>query len=139
MSWIIYSVIAIGIVGVSDVFRKLASNLKDPFFANLIFQTAAFATTIISFLIFSRKIENNQHGIIFAILGGITIATFSLFSFKALSLGPGVSVVMPILRIGGIAFLVFLGVTILREKLTIQTIFGLIFSTIGIYLLFSNQ
>ena len=139
MSWIIYSLIAIGIVGMSDIFRKLASNLKDPFYTNLIFQFAAFSTALISYLVFSRRIENNPSSILFAILGGTTIAAFSLFSFKALATGPGVSVVMPTLRIGGIAFLVLLGVLFLREKLTLYTVTGLIFSAIGIYLLFSNK
>ncbi len=139
MSWIFYSLIAIGIVGVSDIFRKLASNLKDPFFTNLVFQTAASITTVITYLIFSRNVENDPKGIIYAILGGVTIATFSLFSFKALSTGPGVSVVMPVLRIGGISFLVLLGIIFLKEKISTQTIIGLLFSVIGIYLLFSNK
>ncbi|OGG21665.1 hypothetical protein A3D03_01535 [Candidatus Gottesmanbacteria bacterium RIFCSPHIGHO2_02_FULL_40_13] len=134
-----YSLIAIGIVGISDIFRKLASNLKDPFFTNLVFQLSATTFTIITYFIFSRKVENNPKDIVFAILGGITIAAFSLFSFKALSTGPGASVVIPVLRIGGIALLVVLGIVVLKEKLSLQTFIGLIFSSIGIYLLFSNK
>src|SRR3990167_3710394 len=130
MSWIFYSLIAIGIVGISDIFRKLASNLKDPFFTNLVFQLSATTFAIITYFIFSRKIENNPKDIIYAILGGITIAAFSLFSFKALSTGPGASVVIPVLRIGGIALLVVLGIFLLKEKLTLQTILGLLFSAI---------
>lgn len=139
MTWIIYTLIAIGIVGVSDLFRKLASNLKDPFFTNLVFQLSATTFAVITYFIFSRKIENNPKDIIFAILGGLTIAAFSLFSFKALSTGPGVSVVIPTLRIGGITLLVVLGIIVLKEKLSFQTFIGLIFSAIGIYLLFSNK
>lgn len=139
MNWVIYSLAAIGIVGISDLFRKIASSLKDPFFTNLVFQIAATTTAIISYLIFSRKVENNPRAILFAIAGGITIATFSLFSFKALATGPGASVVMPILRVGGIALLAVLSVIFLKEKLTMSTFFGLVFSAIGIYLLFSNK
>src|SRR3989338_1316162 len=139
MSWIFYSLIAIGIVGISDIFRKLASNLKDPFFTNLVFQLSATTFTIITYFIFSRKVENNPKDIVFAILGGITIAAFSLFSFKALSTGPGASVVIPVLRIGGIALLFVFCIVVLKEKLSLQTFIGLIFSSIGIYLLFSNK
>ncbi len=139
MNWIGYSIIAIGIVGISDIFRKLASHLKDPFFTNLVFQLSATTFAIITYFIFSRKVENNPKDIVFAILGGITIAAFSLFSFKALSTGPGASVVIPVLRVGGIALLVVLGVVVLKEKLSLQTFVGLIFSSIGIYLLFSNK
>lgn len=139
MSWVIYSLVAIGIVGISDLFRKLASNLKDPFFANLVFQLSATTVAVISFLIFSRKIEQNPRSILFASLGGMTIAVFSVLSFKALASGPGVSVVMPALRIGGVMLVAVLGILVLKEKITLQTLFGLIFSAIGIYLLFSNK
>jgi uncharacterized membrane protein len=139
MSWIIYSLIGIGLMGVSDLFRKLALGLKDPLFTNLVFQSAAFSTAIILFLLFGRKTENNPKYILYAIIAGITICTFSILSFKALSTGPGVSVVMPVLRIGGVSLVAILGIFILKEKLTFQTIFGLLFSGIGIYLLFLNK
>ena len=139
MNWILYSFLAIGIVGFSDIFRKLASNLKDPFFTNLVFQLGATSAAIIMFLIFSRKIEYRPQEIFYAIMGGVTIATFTLFSFKALATGPGVSVVMPALRIGGVALIPVLGFLFLKERITVQTISGLIFSFIGIYLLFSNK
>jgi len=139
MNWIIYALMAIGLMGVSDLFRKLASNFKDPFFANLIFQLGATLAAVITYLIFSRQIESNPKYTLYALIGGALIAIFTLFSFKVLSVGPGVSVVMPVLRIGGVALVALLGVLILREKLTLQTLFGLIFSAIGIYLLFSNK
>lgn len=138
MNWIIYSLIGIGILGISDLFRKLASNLKDPFFTNLVFQLSATSFAVITYLIFSRKIQNDPKNIFFAFLGGVTIAAFSLFSFKALAMGPGVSTVIPILRVGGVTLVAILGILILKEKLTIQSVLGLIFSAIGIYLLFSN-
>ena len=139
MSWITYTLFVIAIVGFSDIFRKLASGLKDPLFTNLVFQIASATTAIFLFILFSRRVENNPRSIIYAVLGGLTISLFSLFSFKALSSGPDVSTVIPILRIGGIAFLVILGVVILKDQLTLQKIFGLVLSIVGIYLLYSNK
>src|SRR3989338_7043906 len=139
MNWIGYSLVAIGIIGISDIFRKLASGLKDPLFANLIFQAASFSAACILFLIFSRTTENNPKSILYAVFGGLTISLFSLFSFKALSTGPDVSTVIPVLRIGGIAFLVILGVLLLKDQLSVQKIVGLLFSVVGIYLLYSNK
>lgn len=138
MSWIIYALIAIGLMGVSDLFRKLGSNLKDPIFANFVFQIAAFTISTLMFLA-TRKVINDPKGIIYALIGGTLIALFTTFSFKALSIGPGVSVVMPALRIGGVTLVAILGIIVLKEKLTLQTLFGLIFSAVGIYLLFSNK
>lgn len=139
MNWILYAIIAIFLIGISDLFRKLASNLKDPFFTNFSFQVGAITVGVILFLLFSRKIENNPRDIAFAFIGGSVVSLFSFFSFKALALGPGVSTVMPVLRIGGVAFVAFLGVTVLRERLSLQTFAGLVFSVLGIYLLFTNK
>lgn len=138
MNWVIYALVAIGLMGVSDLFRKLASGLKDPIFANFIFQIAAFFISTLMFIA-TRRVVNDPKGIVYALIGGILIALFTTFSFKALSTGPGVSVVMPVLRIGGVVLVAILGVIILKEKLTLQTMFGLIFSAVGIYLLFSNK
>ena len=138
MNWIVYALIAIGFMGISDLFRKLASNLQDSIFSNLMFQTGAMSIALILFL-FSRKVINHPKDIIFALIGGGLISLFTTLSFKTLAIGPGVSVVMPTLRIGGVTLVALLGLIILKEKLSLQTIFGLIFSFIGIYLLFSNK
>ena len=136
MSWIIYSLIGIVIGGVSDLFRKLGSGLKDPLFANLVFQIGSCLTAIILYVVLSRKFEYNSRSIGFAFVGGALISVFTLFSFKALSIGPGVSTVMPILRIGMVSFVAVLGVLVLKESLTMQKVFGLLLSAAGIYLLF---
>ena len=136
MSWIIYSLIGILIGGVSDLFRKLGSGLKDPLFANLVFQIGSCLTAIILYVVLSRKFEYNSRSIGFAFVGGALISVFTLFSFKALSIGPGVSTVMPILRIGMVSFVAVLGVLVLKESLTMQKVFGLLLSAAGIYLLF---
>lgn len=138
MNWIQYAIIAIVIVGFSDIFRKLASGLKDPFFANFAFQLGSVAAAIIFFVIFSRKIEYNPKLITFAFIGGFLISSFTLFSFKTLLLGPGASTVIPVLRIGGIALTVILGVFVLKEQFSMQKLSGLNLSFIGMYLLFSK-
>src|SRR5689334_9002136 len=110
MSWFIYAVGAMFAIGISDLFRKLGSNLKDPLFTNLIFQLGSVTTAILLYIFLSRKIENNTQGIIFAIVGGTLISLFSALSFKALNLGPGVSTVIPIMRVGGVLVVSILGV-----------------------------
>lgn len=128
---------AIVTLGTGDFLRKLASNIKDPIFTNLIFQTGAFTAAVIIFLM-HRKTAGDSYSIVYALIGGALISIFSLISFKALSLGP-VSVVWPAIRVGGLAFVVILGIGVLREKLSIQTMLGFAFAVIGIYLLLSNK
>lgn len=139
MTWILNALIAIGLMGVSDLLRKATAEFKDPFFGNLAFQLGAFSTTLILFLIFSRTFEGNPRLILYSFIGGGLIATFTFFSLRALSVGPGLSVVLPTMRIGGVALTALLGIVLLREKATMQTVAGIIMSSIGIYLLFSNK
>lgn len=138
MNWVINALTAIGFIGISDILRKLGSQLKDPYFTNLIFQLGSFVTTALCYIFFSRKIEQNTQGMMYALLGGVFVSLFTLFSFKTLQSGPGVSTVMPVLRIGGVAFVVVLGIVLLKEQFSIQKTLGLLLSFVGVFLLFSK-
>jgi uncharacterized membrane protein len=138
MNWIIASIHALAFLGFSDLFRKLASTSRDPFFVNLVFQSAAFLTALILFLM-NKKMIASPKEIGFAVIGGILISLATAYSMRALAIGPGLSTVMPIIRFGGLAITALLGIIILREKISIQTIFGFFFAIIGIYLLFNHK
>jgi uncharacterized membrane protein len=138
MSWIIFALGAMSAAAVSDLFRKLGSNLKDPFFSNLIFQAGSITTAIILYLLFSRKLEGNPRGMLYALIGGILISIFTTFTFKALSLGT-VSTVIPVIRVGGVLLVAILGVILFRDKLTWSLILGIILASSGVYLIFSGK
>jgi bacterial/archaeal transporter family protein len=135
MSWIIFALGAISTGAISDLFRKLGSNLKDPFFSNLLFQAGSFTMAIILYLAFSRKLEGNPNGMMYAVIGGLFISIFTTFSFKALADGPGISTVIPFIRIGVVALVVILGILLLREKLSWNIVAGLALAFAGVYLL----
>ena len=139
MTWIIYALGAISAVAVSDLFRKLGSNLKDPFLTNLIFQIGSITTAVTMYLLFSRRWEGNSKGVIYALIGGILISIFSALSFKALSTGPGVSIVIPVMRVGGVLLVAILGVLIFKEKMNVMNVIGLVLAAVGVYLLFSGN
>lgn len=139
MSWIIYALGAVSAGAISDLFRKLGSNLKDPFLSNLIFQVGSLTTAIILYLIFSRKIEANHQGMTYALIGGVLISIFTAFSFKALADGPGVSTVIPVIRIGVVLLVVILGVLLFKDKLTWNIVLGILLASSGVYLLFLNK
>lgn len=139
MNWILYALGAISAVAVSDLFRKLGSNLKDPFLSNLIFQIGSITTAVILYLLFSRKFENNSHGVIFALIGGILISIFTTFSFKALELGPSVSTVIPVIRVGGVLLVAILGVLIFKDRITWSLVLGILLAISGVYLIFSGK
>lgn len=136
MSWIIYAFGAISAVAISDLFRKLGSNLKDPFLSNLFFQMGSLSMAVTLYLLFSRRIEKNYQGIIFAVIGGLLVSVFTTLSFKALAVGPGVSTVIPVIRVGGVILVAILGVLIFKDKLTLNLLLGIILAISGVYLIF---
>jgi uncharacterized membrane protein len=139
MSWIIFAVGAMMAAAASDMFRKIGSNLSDPFLANLYSQIGSLSMAIILFLIFSRKFENNFQGAGSAVLAGVLISVSTALFFKALSGGPGVSTVAPVIRVGGVLLVAIFGIIIFREKLTWNIVMGIILASSGVYLLFSNK
>lgn len=139
MSWIIYAIAAMIAAGSSDFFRKLGSNLADPFLANLFSQIGSLSMAVILFLLFSRKFENNPTGISYALLAGVLISISTALFFKSLTVGPGVSTVSPVIRVGGVVLIAVLGIILLHEKLTWHLIAGIILASIGIYLMFLNK
>lgn len=139
MQWFMYALGGIFFLSFADLFRKLGSQLKDPFIANLIFQTGALATAIVLYLLFSRKAVSNTSVIHYALIGGIFISIFTAFSFKALEGLQGISTVMPFMRIGGVILVALLGILILREKFTWNIFLGIMLASAGMYLLFTNK
>ncbi len=139
MSWIVYAIAAMGAAAGSDLFRKLGSNLKDPFTANLFSQIGSFSIAVVLFLIFSRKLESNPTGMTYAFLAGVLISFSTVLFFKALSIGPGVSTVAPVIRVGGVMLVAILGILIFREKLTWNVVLGVLLTCSGIYILFLNK
>jgi len=139
MNWIIYALIAIGFGSLSDLFRKFGSTVKDPFLDNLVFETAAFITAIVLYMLFSRREVPHGNTMIYVIAGGICISLFTTFFFKTLSVGPGVSVVAPIVRAGALIVVAILGVILLHEKLTWNLVTGIVLACLGIYLMFLNN
>ena len=139
MRWILFALGAISAVAVSDLFRKLGSNLKDPFLSNLIFQVGSLTMAVALWLIFSRKFESGTTGMVYALIGGFLISIFTTFTFKALELGPGVSTVIPVIRVGGVVLVAALGIILFRDKLTWNLMTGMILAVSGVYLIFSGK
>lgn len=136
MGWIVYALGAISAVAVSDMFRKLGSNLKDPFLSNLVFQLGSITMAVTMYLLFSRKWDVNSRGVIYALVGGVLVSIFTTFSFKALETGPGVSTVIPVIRVGGVLLVSILGVLIFKDKLTWNLLVGIVLAGTGVYLIF---
>ena len=139
MSWVFYALGAIVSVAISDMFRKLGSNLHDAFLSNLIFQIGSVTMAVTLWLLFSRRLEDNAWGLTYALIGGMLVSIFTAFVFKALEIGPGVSVVMPVIRVGGVMLVAILGVLVFGEKMSTSLALGILLSVTGVYLIFSGK
>jgi uncharacterized membrane protein len=141
MNWILFTIGAVTAGALADIFRKYGSVINDPFLNNLIFQAAAFITAFVLYILFSRKAvpESHNHVMTYIIIGGLFVSLFTTFFFKALTLGPGVSTVAPIVRAGGIITVAILGLILFHEKLTWNLAAGIVLATVGIYLMFLNK
>ncbi|MBX4191881.1 EamA family transporter [Candidatus Parcubacteria bacterium] len=138
--WIIYTLAATLAVSMSDAMRKLGSTLQDPFQNNLVFQIGSVTTALILWLVFSRHFElQPTRGIVYALIGGSLIAVFTALLFKALAIGPGVSTVVPIIRVGGILLVGLFGVLFFQEKLTWSMALGGLLALGGVYLILSGK
>ncbi len=136
MNWIVYALGAIAAIAISDLFRKLGSNLKDPFLSNLVFQLGSVSMAVMMFLLFNRRGEFNSRGVGYAVIGGLLVSVFTALSFKALETGPGVSTVIPVIRVGGVLLVSVLGVLVFKDKLTWNLVVGILLAALGIYLIF---
>jgi uncharacterized membrane protein len=141
MNWIIFTIGAVAAGALADIFRKYGSIINDPFLNNLVFQTTAFITAFVLYFIFSRKAipATQSHVMTYIIVGGLFVSLFTTFFFKALTLGPGVSTVAPIVRAGGIITVAILGLILFHEKFSWSLAAGIVLASAGIYLMFLNK
>jgi len=141
MNWIFFTIGAVVAGAFADIFRKYGSIINDPFLNNLVFQAGAFVMAFVLYMVFSRKAvpDTHSHVMTYIIVGGLFVSLFTTFFFKALTLGPGVSTVAPIVRAGGIITVAILGLILFHEKLTWNLTAGIVLATAGIYLMFLNK
>jgi uncharacterized membrane protein len=133
--WVLYGLGATFAIAMSDVYRKLSSNFTDPYLNNLVFQIGSIGMAIALWLFYSRKAEQDSLSVVYALAGGMFVSVFTALFFKALSMGPGISTVAPVVRIGGLVVVVLLGVFFLREKVTLGAGLGMSLAVAGLIIM----
>lgn len=96
---------------------------------------SAIIPTAVVFPILNKKLfENGKTGILLAILGGVTIALFTMALNKSFSINK-VAIVSPIVFGGSIFLTSILSYFFLKEKITVVQAIGLFFLGIGVLLI----
>ena len=134
---LLYFIAAMLTLGFADFATKQTAGRISPALGMLIYASTATAVALI-WTIWSRArapLQITRLGGIWAVWTGLAFGVFAGILFFLFSRGVNLSVGAPVIRIGGIAFAAMLGIIVLREGFSLQSIAGFVLATFGILLL----
>ncbi len=132
MSWLIYALLSAFFAALTAILAKIGVKNVDSNLATAIrtIVIIIFAWGIVVWQGTVKQVSSiSQFTLIFLILSGITTGLSWLFYFRALQLGTA-SQVAPIDKLS-LALTVILAVFLLREKLTLSVLAGVILMSVG--------
>lgn len=132
-NWLIYALICSLLYGLWGFFGKLATKSID-YKTAFVYEAIGATLTTIFILASSNNLnfEGNIAGIVFALLVGVCATVASLIFFKAIEIGPVVSVISitslyPLIT-------VFLSYFFLKEPITIPQIIAVVLAIVAVIL-----
>jgi len=132
-----YFIAAMVTLGFADFATKQTSGRISPALGMLIYATTATILALI-WTIWSRAhapLQITRIGGIWSVWTGLAFGVFAGILFFLFSRGVNLSVGTPVIRLGGIAFAAMLGILVLRESFSLQSLAGLVLATLGILLI----
>lgn len=124
--------------GMGDFFSKLAAGKMSPYLAAMIMSVSALCTVAVYFFLVRHQAGNlvlTKAGVGYAILGGLSIGVGMVFFFNLFAKGVNITQAQPIIKSVVVLSAVLLGAIVLKEKMTVSQIIGLLLSVAGIYFL----
>jgi uncharacterized membrane protein len=124
-------------LGFADFATKQTSGRISPALGTLIYAASAIVPALI-WTAWSRAdapLLVTRLGVMWAVFTGIAFGIFAGLLFYLFSKGVNLSVGTPIIRLGGIAFAALLGIVVLREEFSKQSLAGFILAVFGILLI----
>ena len=124
-------------LGFADFATKQTSGRISPALGTLIYAVTAAVPALV-WTIWTRAqgpLLVSRPGITWAVWTGIAFGIFAGMLFFLFSQGVNLSVGTPVIRLGGIAFAALLGILVLREPFSIQSVAGFLLATAGILLI----
>jgi drug/metabolite transporter (DMT)-like permease len=124
-------------LGFADFATKQASGRLSPALGTLIYAATATVPALI-WTVWSHAsgpLLVTRSGVVWAMLTGLAFSVFAGLLFFLFSQGVNLSAGTPLIRLGGIAFAAFLGMTVLKEPFNLQSLAGFALAAAGIFLL----
>jgi drug/metabolite transporter (DMT)-like permease len=124
-------------LGFADFATKQTSGRISPALGTLIYAASAIVPALI-WTIWARAhapLLVTRVGGMWAVLTGLAFGVFAGILFFLFSKGVNLSVGTPVIRLGGIAFAAMLGIIVLREGFSLQSLAGFVLAALGILLI----
>jgi bacterial/archaeal transporter family protein len=137
MNWVLLALTTAAAFGAYNVFIKLGSGKIDHVLGAVVLQVVAalLGGTYALFLHLSgRELPVTRAGFAWAALAGIAVGLAEIFTFLVFSRGAPASLATPIIMGGSILVTAVLGVLLLRERLGLPQLLGILLIGIGIAL-----
>jgi uncharacterized membrane protein len=137
LTTVLFFIAAMITLGFADFATKQTSGRISPALGTLIYAASAMVPAVI-WTVWSRAeapLLVTRLGVIWAVFTGIAFGVFAGLLFYLFSKGVNLSVGTPIIRLGGITFAALLGIVVLREEFSKQSLAGFILAVFGILLI----
>jgi uncharacterized membrane protein len=134
---VLFFITAMITLGFADFATKQTSGRISPALGMLIYASTATVLGLI-WTIWSRAqapLVITPLGGMWAVLTGLAFGIFAGIFFVLFSHGVNLSVGTPVIRLGGIAFAAALGIIVLREDFSLQSLAGFVLAAFGILLI----
>jgi drug/metabolite transporter (DMT)-like permease len=141
MGWILYASAAAVALAAADVFVKLAAGKVSNSVGVLIYGSCTFSMGLAWFL--WQKINRvPQHaqisGLLAAIGVGVAFALVTFALYATFQAGAPISLVSPLIRLGGLLIASVVGLLLWREPLTFRYVIGIVLAGSGVYLIITR-
>jgi drug/metabolite transporter (DMT)-like permease len=137
LSTVLFFIVAMITLGFADFATKQTSGRVSPALGMLIYAATATGLGLV-WTIWSRAhapLLMTRVGGMWAVFTGLAFGVFAGILFFLFSEGVNLSVGTPVIRLGGIAFAAMLGIIVLREGFSLQSLAGFVLAAIGILLI----
>jgi uncharacterized membrane protein len=134
---ILFFLAAMATLGFADFATRQTAGRISPALGTLIYAATATVPALI-WTIWSRAqgpLVVTRAGVMWSVMTGLAFGIFAGILFYLFSKGVNLSVGTPVIRLGGTAFAAMLGIMVLREGFSRQSLAGFILAALGILLI----
>ena len=138
MNWVLIALATAAAFGAYNVFIKLSSGKIDHVLGAVVLQVVAalLGGSYALFLKLSgRELPVSREGVGYAALAGVAVGIAEILTFVVFSRGAPASLATPVIMGGSILITAVLGVLLLRERLGLPQVLGIVLVGVGIALL----